>query len=329
MIKGRIELRYAREVWPLAEPLRISFASIEAVDVLVATLHDGAHTGRGEGIGVFYRGDNAELGAAELDRAGAQFAAGVAYDKVFASLSSYAARNALDCAAWDLRCKQTGRTIWELTEIAPGPIETFSTISLDAPENMAASAKARPGVRLKLKIDASDPVGQVEAVRRVRPEAILIADANQAFSFEQLQEVAPALARLDLRLLEQPLPAGADEALEGYKSAVPLGADESCFDVSELDVAAQRYDVINVKLDKTGGLTDALWLERESRRRGLKTMVGCMAGTSLSMAPGFVVARAGVSFVDLDGPVLLREDRAGGATYAGEIVTPPTASFWG
>jgi L-alanine-DL-glutamate epimerase-like enolase superfamily enzyme len=329
MIDGRVELRIARETWPLAAPLRISFASIEAVDVIVAELHAGEYVGRGEGIGAFYRGDNAEHGAAELGRAAAAFAAGAAYDAVFEQLKSLAARTALDCAAWDLKCKQMGRSIWDLTGVRPGPIETFSTISLDSPPNMAASAKMRRGVRLKLKIDASDPVGQVEAVRRARPDAILIADANQAFSFAQLQDVAPALARLGLDLLEQPLPAGADEALEGYRGAVPLGADESCFDVRELDVAARRYDVINVKLDKTGGLTEALRLERESRRRGLKTMVGCMAGTSLSMAPGFVVARAGASFVDLDGPVLLAQDRSGGATYVGEVVTPPARSFWG
>lgn len=329
MIEGRIELRIARETWRLAEPLRISFASIEAVDVLVAELHAGEHVGRGEGVGVFYRSDNAEHGAAELALAGEALAAGVAYDAVFARLKSYAARTALDCAAWDLKCKQTGKSIWRLTGVSPGPIETFSTISLDSPENMAASARARQGRRLKLKIDANDPVRQVEAVRRARPDAILIADANQAFSFDQLKDVSPALARQDLRLLEQPLPAGADEALEGYRCEVTLAADESCFNVGDLDVAARRYDVINVKLDKTGGLTEALRLESETRRRGLKTMIGCMAGTSLSMAPGFVVARAGAAFVDLDGPVLLAEDRSGGATYAGEVVTPPARSFWG
>lgn len=329
MIEGRLNLRIARETWPLAEPLRISFASIEAADVIVAELHDGEHVGRGEGIGVFYRDDNAECGLAELQRAAEAFSKGVAYADVFAQLKSYAARNALDCAAWDLKCKQAGCSIWEMTGVTPGPVETFSTISLDSPQNMAASARARRGSRLKLKIDATDPVGQVEAVRRARPDAILIADANQAFSFAQLQEVSPALARLGLGLLEQPLPAGADDALQGYRSAVPLAADESCFDTADLDVARRRYDVINVKLDKAGGLTEALRLERESRRLGLRTMVGCMVGTSLSMAPGFVVARAGVSFVDLDGPVLLAKDRSGGATYSGEVVTPPASSFWG
>ncbi|UPT62785.1 MAG: dipeptide epimerase [Hyphomonadaceae bacterium JAD_PAG50586_4] len=329
MIEGSVELRITHETWPLAEPLRIAFATIEAVDVVVAELYDGQHLGRGEGIGVFYRDDNAQRGVVELQGAAAALAAGQAYDAVFAQLKSYAARTAVDCAAWDLKCKQTKSSIWELTGVSPGRIETFSTISLDLPQNMAASARMRPGLRLKLKIDATNPVGQVEAVRRARPDAILIADANQAFSFAQLQDVAPALAQLGLALLEQPLASGADEALEGYRCAVPLAADESCFEISDLDLAARRYDVINVKLDKTGGLTEALRLERESRRRGLKTMVGCMAGTSLSMAPGFVVARAGVSFVDLDGPVLLAQDRSGGATYAGEVVTPPARSFWG
>lgn len=329
MIEGRADLTVVVERWPLAEPLRIASTVIDAVDVVVAELHAGVHVGRGEGIGVFYRNDNAEIGAGELRSVAAPLMSGVSYTAVYDSLKSWAARTALDCAAWDLLCKQTSRSIWELTGVSEGPVETFSTISLDTPAQMAASAKARRGARLKLKIDASDPVAQVEAVRRARPDAILIADANQALSFAQLQDIAAALAGFDLKLLEQPLPAGADQALEGYASPVPLAADESCLDLSDLDIAARRYDVINVKIDKTGGLTGALRLERESRKRGLKTMVGCMAGTSLSMAPGFVVARSGATFVDLDGPVLLREDRAGGASYLGEIATPPTRSFWG
>lgn len=327
---GRPRLVVSCESWEMAEPLRISFGVIDRLDVVVAALAgERGHVGRGEGAGVFYLDDTAADGARELEAAARALDTGARYDDVMAALTSYAARCALDCAAWDLRCKQTGKSIWELTGVARGPVATFSTISLDAPERMAASAAARRDARLKLKIDATDPVGQVEAVRAARPDATLIADANQAFDIDQLRDIAPALAALGLEMLEQPLPAGRDEALEGYDSPLLLGADESCFTAHDLDAVAPRYGCVNVKLDKTGGLTEALRLQAEAHKRGLKTMVGCMVGTSLSTAPGMVIALNGASFVDLDGPILLARDRDGGVVYVDGVAEPPPPSFWG
>lgn len=326
---GPFTLKAAFESWPLETPLIISFATLETIDVAYVEIAAGGVVGRGEGCGVFYREDRPEAGVRELQAAADALAAGAPPEAVYRDLTASAARNAFDCALWDLGCKLSGRTIWEATGVGAGPIETFATVSLGAPDDMAAAARSRPERRLKLKIDGTDPVGQVAAVRAARPDAELIADANQAFSFDQLRAVAASLAALDLRMLEQPLPAGADEALLEFDSPVPLCADESCFTVEDLPAVAGRYAMVNVKLDKTGGLTGGLALQNAAHARGLKTMIGCMAGTSLSMAPGFVIACNGADIVDLDGPVLLAGDRENGARYEAGRVTIPGTEFWG
>jgi len=272
MTKQSARLTVSVDSWRLEEPLRISFATLETIDVVVAELAVGGVVGRGEGVGVFYRDDGAEDGAVELRAAAAALNAGENLADVAARLTSFAARNAFDCARWDVRCKQAGTSIWKATDVRGGPVETCTTISLDTPERMAESARTRAGRRLKIKIDASDPVAQVAAVRAARPDAVLIADANQAFDFEQLQRVAPELAALDLQLLEQPLPAGEDAALSDYQAPLLLCADESCFTAADLDAVAPRYGAVNVKLDKTGGLTGALELQVQAQKRGLKTI---------------------------------------------------------
>ena len=324
----RVGLKIACGSWPLKKPLRFAFAELASIDVLTVELDDGSHQGRGEGIGVFFRDDTPEAGAREL----AAFADGfvsreVAYDAL-KHLASYAARNALDCALWDLRCKQEGKSVWSMIGANKAPVATFETISLDSPSVMASAALAVAGDRLKLKVDAARIVDQVQAVREARPDAILLADANQDMTIAQLEASGPALARAGLALLEQPLPAGKDSALRDYTSPVPLCADESCFTANDVGAVAGLYDAVNIKLDKAGGLTGGLALLREARRLKLKTLVGCMAGTSLSMAPALALASL-CDFADLDGPLLLADDYGGGAQYRNGVAHPPSSAFWG
>ena len=323
-----IRMRVSQKSWPLKQPLKFAFAELTAIDVLTVELNSGAARGRGEGIGVFFYGDNPEKGSLELAAFEHGFASQVEIEAALVGLKSYAARNALDCALWDLRCKQTSTTICEMIGAPVGTIQTFETVSLDAPSAMAAAAVKVAGPRLKLKVDAPRIVDQVRAVRQVRGDAILMADANQDLSLKRLREVAPALAELNLVMLEQPLAAGEDAGLAGFKSPIPLCADESCFTVSALEGLVGLYDAVNIKLDKTGGLTGALTLLAEARRLGFDVLVGCMAGTSLSMAPALALA-AMCDFADLDGPLLLADDYDNAARYVDGTVYPPPAEFWG
>ena len=240
------------------------------------------------------------------------------------------ARNALDCALWDLEAKWSGLSIWELTGVVPKPVETVYTISLDVnPELMArhaASAVEYP--LLKIKLDGTQPLERMQAVRAARPDARIVVDANQSWTMEQLKTLAPACAALGVQMIEQPLARGADVQLEHYRSPVPLCADESCLHIGELDAAARRYQMINIKLDKTGGLTPALELAGAARARGLGVMVGCMSGTSLAMAPAFVLACV-CDFVDIDGPLLQKSDRMPGLEYRGGAVSVFGPEVWG
>ncbi|KCZ86183.1 mandelate racemase/muconate lactonizing enzyme family protein [Hyphomonas adhaerens MHS-3] len=321
-------MRVSQKSWPLKQPLKFAFAELHSIDVLTVELDSGAARGRGEGIGVFFHGDNPEKGAIELAAFEKGFGSQVAVEAALGGLKSYAARNALDCALWDLRCKEASTSIHEMIGAPAGTIQTFQTISLDAPGAMAAAAEKVTGPRLKLKVDAPRIVDQVRAVRQVRGDAILMADANQDLSFERLREVAPALAKLNLIMLEQPLTAGEDADLAGFQSPIPLCADESCFTVSALEGLAGLYDAVNIKLDKTGGLTGALALLAEARRLGFDVLVGCMAGTSLSMAPALALATM-CDFADLDGPLLLADDYDNAARYVDGTVYPPPKEFWG
>jgi L-Ala-D/L-Glu epimerase len=231
---------------------------------------------------------------------------------------------------WDLEAKAARRPIWELAGVTPKTLETVYTISIETtPQQMAEHASIATGhALLKVKLDANQPLERVRAIRQARPDVRIVVDANQAWSFDQLKELAPAFADLDVRMIEQPLARGTDQALESYRSPVPLGADESCLHIGDLDEAAKRYQIINIKLDKTGGLTHALELARAARDRGLGLMVGCMGGSSLSMAPAFVVGCLS-DLVDIDGPLLLKRDRLPGMTYHGGQVDPPQPQLWG
>jgi L-alanine-DL-glutamate epimerase-like enolase superfamily enzyme len=318
------------ESWPTARPFRIAGREWLTFDSVVVELEQDGIVGRGEGLGVFYLGDHVPDMLAAIEEVAPSIEAGIDRLGLEALLPPGGARNVLDLALWDLEAKTTGRSIWSLTGITPKPLQTVYTISLDPqPADMAAhAASAASHGLLKVKLGADRPLERIEAIRRARPDVRLVVDANQAWSFEQLQAVAPGFAELGVEMIEQPLARGADACLSDYRSPVPLGADESCLHLGELDAVASRYQMINIKLDKTGGLTHALKLALAARERGLGLMVGCMGGSSLSIAPAFVLGCL-VDLVDIDGPLLLRRDRLPGIRYERGWVTPPPASVWG
>ncbi len=246
------------------------------------------------------------------------------------ALPAGAARNAVDCALWDLEAKQAGCRVWELAGLpAPGPEVTAYTLSLDTPEAMQAqAAKHAHRPLLKIKLGTPDDMPRLEAVRAGAPEARIIVDANEGWSAEVYADLAPHLLRLGVTLVEQPLPAGEDDALLGVDRPVPLCADESCHDRRSLPKLTGKYDMVNIKLDKTGGLTEALKLRDAARAEGYDVMVGCMVGSSLAMAPAVLVAQ-GAAITDLDGPLLLAADRAHGLLFDEAGVHPSDALLWG
>jgi L-alanine-DL-glutamate epimerase-like enolase superfamily enzyme len=252
-------------------------------------------------------------------------------EELQAALPAGAARNAVDCALWDLACKLTGQPIWELADL-DGPLKpvvTAYTLSLDTVENMAAAAReAASKPLLKLKLTGDGDLERVRAVRENAPAARLIVDANEGWSIEHLKRFGDAFAELAVELIEQPLPAGRDDVLAGFHCPVPLGADESCHDLGTLAVLKGKYQMVNIKLDKTGGLTEALKLKCAAEAAGFDIMVGCMLASSLAMAPGVVLAQ-GAKLVDLDGPLLLAEDRSPGLRFDGATVYPPDPELWG
>ena len=318
------------EEWELTQPFRISgFEWISARGIVVQLAEDGC-VGRGEAQGVFYLDETAESLFAQVNGVAGELRRGITRERLQALLPAGGARNAIDCALWDLECKKSGRTIWQLTGIDPKPVTTVFTIGLEAtPEAMAAKAAAAADAPvLKVKLSADRPYERLAAIRAARPDAVIVVDANQGWDFAQLQEVIRKCAGLDLGMIEQPLPRGGDAELEGFDSPVTLAADESCLDSSELAIAARRYGMINIKLDKTGGLTEALKLAKQAKTLGCKLMVGNMVGTSLAMAPSFVIAQL-CDFVDIDGPLLLKYDHPGGLHYDKGIVTGLDPRFWG
>ena len=318
------------EDWELAQPFRIAGKEWLTSPGLVVQLAEDGHVGRGEAQGVFYLEETAQSIFEQVHAVADEIRKGITRTELQQLLPAGGARNAIDCALWDLECKKTGKTIWELTGIDPKPVTTVFTIGLEStPGAMAAKAAAAADAPiLKIKLDGHQPYEKLSAIRAARPDAALVVDANQGWDFGLLQEVIPMCAGLDLGMIEQPLPRGGDAMLEGFGSPVTLAADESCLDSSELDTAARRYGMINIKLDKTGGLTEALKLARAAKARGCKLMVGNMVGTSLGMAPAFVVAQL-CDFVDIDGPLLLRYDHPMGLAYNKGVVDVFSPRFWG
>jgi L-alanine-DL-glutamate epimerase-like enolase superfamily enzyme len=318
------------EEWELMQPFRISdFEWINSRGIVVQLSANG-FVGRGEAQGVFYLGETAESILQQVDAVADKIRKGISREDLQKLLPAGGARNAVDCAMWDLECKKAGQTIWQLTGIEPGPVTTVFTIGLEAtPEEMAAkAAAAADSPVLKIKLDSHQPYEKLAAIRAVRPDASLVVDANQGWDFELLREVLAKCVDLDLGMIEQPLPRGKDGVLEGFESPITLAADESCLDSGELEIAASRYGMINIKLDKTGGLTEALKLAYAAKDKGCKLMVGNMVGTSLGMAPSFVVAQL-CDFVDIDGPLLLKYDHPSGLRYHKGVADVFDAEFWG
>jgi L-Ala-D/L-Glu epimerase len=323
-------LSVSRRSWPLAQAFTISRGSKTAAEVVVAELYDGDFRGRGECVPYPRYGESVDSVVAALEGMKGAVFSGLNRDTLQTALPPGAARNALDAAFWDIEAKRSGCRAADLAGIAPmGPVTTAYTLSLDTPERMgeaAAVQRARP--LLKLKLTGDGDLDRVRAVRENAPQSRLIVDANEGWTARHFAAFMPALAELGVELIEQPLPAGDDAALAELPHAIPVCADESCHVAGDLDRLAGKYDAINIKLDKTGGLTEALVLAAAARERGFAIMVGCMIGTSLAMAPALLVAQQ-ASVVDLDAPLLLAADRHQGLRYEGSLVYPPEPALWG
>ena len=324
----RLTVRVER--WPLASTFTIARGSKTEAVVVVAELSDGAVVGRGECVPYARYGESVEGVVAAIEAMAGYIESGGERLRLQSAIGTGAARNALDCAFWDIEAKRAGQPVWRLAGLAePKPVTTAYTLSLGEPEAMAAAAaKAAHRPLLKVKLGTADDAARIAAVRTAAPNARLIIDANEGWRADNLARNMAACADAGVVLIEQPLPAGDDAALAGLARAVPVCADESLHDRASLAQLAGRYDAINIKLDKAGGLTEALALAQEARAHGLALMVGCMVGTSLAMAPAMMLAGQ-AAVIDLDGPLLLARDRDPGLRYEGSTVHPPQPALWG
>jgi L-Ala-D/L-Glu epimerase len=326
--KRHIAVRIER--FATAGAFTISRGSKSHVDVVVATVSEGGATGRGEATAIYYLGETPETLASQIRAAAPLVEDGASRADLLAHLPAGGARKALDCALWDLEAKLAGQPVWQLIGLpAPKPLLTAYTISLGEPAAMEAAARAASRYELlKLKLSGEGDEERVAAVRRGAPHARLIVDANEAWGTQDIEAKAAAMRDLRVELIEQPVPAGQDHLLDGVRSPVPLCADETIHDRATLGEAFGRYAFINIKLDKTGGLTEALALAHAAKQRGLDLMTGCMLSTSLGVAPAFYVGMQS-QFVDLDGPLLLAEDRERGIRFDGSEMHPPCVELWG
>ena len=325
-------LAVAVERFPIAGAFTISRGSRTEAVVVTARIADAERevSGRGECVPYPRYGESVESVAAAIEAQGDAIAAGLTRSELMERMKPGAARNALDCALLDFEAKAQGRPAWEILGLtAPAPATTAYTLSLGTPESMeeaARTASARP--LLKVKLGGEGDPARIAAVRRGAPDSRLIVDANEAWRADTLEANLAACLAAGVTLIEQPLPADDDGLLRHIDRPIPICADESLHDRAGLDRLAGRYDAINIKLDKTGGLTEAVMLAHEARARGLSLMIGCMVGTSLAMAPAMLLAHH-AEYVDLDGPLLLARDRAPGLRFEGSTIHPPEAALWG
>jgi L-alanine-DL-glutamate epimerase-like enolase superfamily enzyme len=328
MSSHHLEFTAVEQSWPLDKPFRTSRGASTDARVVVVTISDGKNTGHGEAVPISRYNQTPASTVAQLEQI---FPKCVDRQQIQELLPAGAARNALDSALWDLEAKASGKRVWELARIPiVDSVETAFTISLDIPEKMAAAAEASKGapfLKLKLGGDSLDLL-RVEAVKGARPAARVIVDANESWSPSHYREIVPALRGLGVELIEQPFPAGADDVLEHLDHPVPVCADESCHTAADLPHLINRYDAINVKLDKTGGLTEALLLAEGARERGFKILVGCMVCTSLGIAPARLLVGA-KDYADLDGPLLLAGDRHHALPYENGRIGVPRRELWG
>jgi L-alanine-DL-glutamate epimerase-like enolase superfamily enzyme len=327
-----MELSVQIERWPLAGAFTISRGSKTEAVVVTVELRDGADRGRGECVPYARYGETPESVVAALDAMRPAIERGVDRAALQPAMPAGAVRNALDCAYWDLCAKQTGRPVHELAKLAPPePRVTAYTISLAAPAAMAEAAEraaSRPLLKVKLGGSDGGDGARIAAVRRAAPKAELIVDANEGWTDANLAQNLAACADAGVTLIEQPLPQDRDGALAHITRPIPICADESLHDRASLAALAGKYDAVNIKLDKAGGLTEALALAAQAEQRGLTIMVGCMVATSLAMAPAMLVAQR-AKVIDLDGPLLLATDRPNGLRYVGSVIYPPEPALWG
>ena len=319
-----------KEQWPLHTPFRITGLEWTDLNAAVVEIEQSGVVGRGEAAGVYYEGESAESIIGQIEDCQGEIESGIDREALQSLLPPGGARNAIDCALWDLEAKLADSTVWALAGVTYAPVQTVMTIGIrDSAEEMGelAGELSRFPV-LKVKLDENQPVERLAAIRAARPDADIVVDANQGFTFELLKEILPDVAKLNIAMVEQPLPRGGDDRLEGFDSPVPLCADESCLHLGELDQAARRYQMVNIKLDKCGGLTEGLAIARQAREKGLGVMVGNMFGTTLAMAPAMVVAQL-CDFIDLDGPLHLRCDRPPSMSFTNGRVELPAAPIWG
>lgn len=327
----RLTISVTTEKMRLSKPFRISGYVFEAFDVVVVTLDDGQYRGRGEAGGVYYLGDDTAHMLAALDKAHDAIAAGPTREELRSILPPGGARNAVDCALWELEAARAGVPAWQLAGLAhPKPLRTTFTLGADDPALMAEAARGHAqarSIKIKLTGDLDLDLARVAAVRAARPDAWLGVDGNQGFEAAQLDALVAGLLAQDVGLLEQPLARGREADLDGLRSPIPLAGDESILSLGDVAPSVGRYDVVNIKLDKCGGLTEGLLMAQEARRLGLGVMVGNMGGSSLAMGPSFVLGQV-CDIVDLDGPIFLANDRRPGVEYVdGKVWSGP--AVWG
>jgi L-Ala-D/L-Glu epimerase len=326
---GLITIDAQEQSWPLDKPFRISRGTRTEARVVVVTVTDGQHIGRGEAVPIRRYDQSPASVLAQIESI--KSVQNLDRQQIQKLLPAGAARNALDCALWDLEAKVSGKRVWELANIPLAhEVETSFTISLDTPPAMAATAKANasaPILKLKLGGDNLDPA-RVEAVREAAPAARLLIDANESWTTDHYCKVTPSLLQFRIELIEQPFPADADAVLETLDHPIPVCADESCHTTADLPRLRNRYEMVNVKLDKTGGLTEAMLLTERTREAGFKLLIGCMVCTSLGIAPARLLASA-ADYVDLDGPLLLGRDRQNGLRYHNGRIGIPDRELWG
>lgn len=325
-----MKLTAQHESWPLKTSFQIARGSKTSAETVCVALDDGSHRGRGECLPYNHYGETVEGVIALIDSLHDKLADGLSRKELQTLLPSGAARNALDCAFWDLEAKQSGARVWDLLGVkAPENITTAFTLSLDAPEAMYASAqKHAHRTLLKVKLGGPEDLDCIKAVRKGAPKARLILDANEGWTAETYDGLVPELERLHIEMIEQPFPAGKDDTLLEVARPIPICADESCHDTYSFEALRGKYDMINIKLDKTGGLTEALKLRNQAVDAGMQIMIGCMVSTSLSMAPAMMLAND-AKIVDLDGPLLLAKDRKDAIVYRNSMMEPPTQALWG
>ena len=318
------------ESWASLIPFRIANYEWDDYPSVVCEIEQDGVIGWGEALGVYYLDETEKTMLKQLEAVATDLAGGAGRKDLLELLPAGGARNAADAALWDLEAQLKGTSVWKMAGVEADPVQTVFTIGLEAePEQMAAGAAAASDVSLlKIKLNNDRPVERIAAIRQARPDVRLVVDVNQGWSFGELQRYAPELHALGVEFIEQPLPRGGDDELENYEFPVPLCADESCLTLDELGQAAGRYQIINIKLDKTGGLTHALELADAIKKIDLRIMVGSMCGSSLAMAPHHVVAQL-ADYADIDGPLLMKNDRLGGLNYDRGMVSIPEKRFWG